>query len=567
MRKEIVISIKKLVIKFKTRSNVLTAIRNISFDIYDGETLAIVGESGSGKSVMTKTFTNMLENNGWISNGSIVYSPSTNILADELAYFKKPVHLVDFHKILLDSSLRKSIMKYNKKLITKTEQKIKIINSLQLEPVKAEITQLKAKEQELKKQISFTHSNRLNNKLVKVSTLIKKMEKNEAMLLDDNLKAKNIELLQSRIIDYTNEISKIKNLTWPEKHLLNKNMLFLKKYFDEQIVPTVEEFKKITTYFNKKTFTDGVRYRINKMNLLMLKKETLNVRDFNNLWEEWNLIKNFGFINKLKAAKQISKLRGQTIATIFQDPMTSLNPLLSVGFQISEVLRKHRKFSRSAAKKMAIELLEKVGIPKAKKRYHDIPGMYSGGMRQRVVIAIALACQPKVLICDEPTTALDVTIQAQILDLIKELQKEYKFTIIFITHDLGVVANIADRVAVMYAGQIIEYGTVNEIFFNPKHPYTWALLSSLPQFGEKGEELYSIPGSPPSLYAKVYGDPFAPRNQYAMKIDYLLEPPMFKVTETHYVKTWLLDPRAAKVEKPKQLRQLAKLENDAKVGE
>ncbi|MBW3059000.1 ATP-binding cassette domain-containing protein [Spiroplasma poulsonii] len=567
MRKEIVISIKKLVIKFKTRSNVLTAIRNISFDIYDGETLAIVGESGSGKSVMTKTFTNMLENNGWISNGSIVYSPSTNILADELAYFKKPVHLVDFHKILLDSSLRKSIMKYNKKLITKTEQKIKIINSLQLEPVKAEITQLKAKEQELKKQISFTHSNRLNNKLVKISTLIKKMEKNEAMLLDDNLKAKNIELLQNQIIDYTNEISKIKNLTWPEKHLLNKNMLFLKKYFDEQIVPTVEEFKKITTYFNKKTFTDGVRYRINKMNLLMLKKETLNVRDFNNLWEEWNLIKNFGFINKLKAAKQISKLRGQTIATIFQDPMTSLNPLLSVGFQISEVLRKHRKFSRSAAKKMAIELLEKVGIPKAKKRYHDIPGMYSGGMRQRVVIAIALACQPKVLICDEPTTALDVTIQAQILDLIKELQKEYKFTIIFITHDLGVVANIADRVAVMYAGQIIEYGTVNEIFFNPKHPYTWALLSSLPQFGEKGEELYSIPGSPPSLYAKVYGDPFAPRNQYAMKIDYLLEPPMFKVTETHYAKTWLLDPRAAKVEKPKQLRQLAKLENDAKVGE
>ncbi|PWF97004.1 Oligopeptide transport ATP-binding protein OppD [Spiroplasma poulsonii] len=218
MRKEIVISIKKLVIKFKTRSNVLTAIRNISFDIYDGETLAIVGESGSGKSVMTKTFTNMLENNGWISNGSIVYSPSTNILADELAYFKKPVHLVDFHKILLDSSLRKSIMKYNKKLITKTEQKIKIINSLQLEPVKAEITQLKAKEQELKKQISFTHSNRLNNKLVKVSTLIKKMEKNEAMLLDDNLKAKNIELLQNQIIDYTNEISKIKNLTWPEKH-------------------------------------------------------------------------------------------------------------------------------------------------------------------------------------------------------------------------------------------------------------------------------------------------------------------------------------------------------------
>ncbi|AOX43805.1 oligopeptide ABC transporter ATP-binding protein [Spiroplasma sp. NBRC 100390] len=567
MKKEIVISIKKLVIKFKTRANVLTAIRNISFDIYDGETLAIVGESGSGKSVMTKTFTNMLENNGWISNGAIVYSPSTNILADELTYFKKPVHLVDFHKILLDSSLRKSIIKYNKKLIAKTEQKIKIINSLQLETVKTELTQLKTKEQELKKQINFTHSNRLNNKLVKISTQLKSMQKNQTMLLDSELKAKNIELLQSRITDYANEISKMKNLTWVEKHLLNKNMLFLKKYFEEQIVPTDEEFKNIRTYFSKTIFTDGVRYRINKMNLLMFSEQPLNVRDFNNLWEEWSLIKNFGFINKLKAAKQISKLRGQTIATIFQDPMTSLNPLLSVGFQISEVLRKHRKFSRSAAKKLAIELLEKVGISNAKKRYHDIPGMYSGGMRQRVVIAIALACQPKVLICDEPTTALDVTIQAQILDLIKELQKEYKFTIIFITHDLGVVANIADRVAVMYAGQIIEYGTVNEIFFDPKHPYTWALLSSLPQFGEKGEELYSIPGSPPSLYAKVYGDPFAPRNQYAMKIDYLLEPPMFKVTETHYAKTWLLDPRATKVEKPKQLRQLEKLKNDAKVGD
>ncbi|WP_425380595.1 oligopeptide ABC transporter ATP-binding protein OppD [Spiroplasma endosymbiont of Stenodema calcarata] len=567
MKKEIVISIKKLVIKFKTRANVLTAIRNISFDIYDGETLAIVGESGSGKSVMTKTFTNMLESNGWISNGAIVYTPSRNILADELTYFKKSVHLVDFHKILLDSNLRKNIVKYNKKLITRTEQKIKIINNLQLETVKADITQLKAKEQELKKQINFTHSNRVNNKLIKINLQLKKYQKQQTMLLDSELKDKKIELLQSRITDYLNEINKIKNLSWLEKRLLNKNMQFLNKYFTEKIVPSPEAFEKIAAYFNKVTFTDGVRYRINKMNLLMLQQQPLDENDFNNLCEEWNLIKNFTFINKLKAAKQISKLRGQTIATIFQDPMTSLNPLLSVGFQISEVLRKHRKFSRSAAKKDAIELLEKVGISNAKKRYHDIPGMYSGGMRQRVVIAIALACQPKILICDEPTTALDVTIQAQILDLIKELQKEYKFTVIFITHDLGVVANIADRVAVMYAGQIVEYGTVNEIFFNPKHPYTWALLSSLPQFGEKGEELYSIPGSPPSLYAKVYGDPFAPRNKYAMKIDYLLEPPMFKVTETHYAKTWLLDPRATKVEKPKQLRQLEKIKNDAKVGD
>ncbi|AXF96313.1 oligopeptide ABC transporter ATP-binding protein OppD [Spiroplasma phoeniceum] len=567
MEKEIVISIKKLIIKFKTRANVLTAIRNISFDIYDGETLAIVGESGSGKSVMTKTFTNMLESNGWISNGSIVYSPSKNILADDLAYFRKPVHLVDFHKILLDNNLQKNIIKYNKKQIIRTTQKIKMINNLELTNLQTAIIDLQNKIEVLKKQISFSYSNLINNKIVKLNAQLKEYKNQQEMLLNPELKQKKIEFLQNRIVGYKNEIDKIKKLTWSEKRLLGKNIQFLKNYFEQKIIPLPTEFSKIQTYFSKKTYTDGIRYRINKLNQLMASGKPLDADNFANVYEEWNLIKNFEFINKLKAAKQISKLRGPTIATIFQDPMTSLNPLLSVGFQISEVLRKHSKMSRAMAKKTAIELLEKVGIPKAKKRYHDIPGMYSGGMRQRVVIAIALACQPKVLICDEPTTALDVTIQAQILDLIKSLQKEYKFTVIFITHDLGVVANIADRVAVMYAGQIIEYGTVNDIFFDPKHPYTWALLSSLPQFGQKGEDLYSISGSPPSLYAKVYGDPFAPRNQHAMKIDYLLEPPMFKVSETHYAKTWLLDPRAAKVTKPKQLQQLEQIKNDTKVGD
>ncbi|MFX4056935.1 MAG: oligopeptide ABC transporter ATP-binding protein OppD [Spiroplasma sp. hy2] len=567
MEKEIVISIKKLIIKFKTRANVLTAIRNISFDIYDGETLAIVGESGSGKSVMTKTFTNMLESNGWISNGSIVYSPSKNILADDLAYFRKPVHLVDFHKILLDNNLQKNIIKYNKKWIIRTTQKIKMINNLELTNLQTAIIDLQNKIEVLKKQISFSHSNRINNKIGKLNAQLKEYKNEQEMLLNPELKQKKIEFLQNRIVGYKNEIDKIKKLTWSEKRLLGKNIQFLKNYFEQEIIPLPTEFSKIQTYFSKKTYTDGIRYRINKLNQLMASGKPLDAANFYNVYEEWNLIKNFEFINKLKAAKQISKLRGPTIATIFQDPMTSLNPLLSVGFQISEVLRKHRKMSRAMAKKTAIELLEKVGIPKAKKRYHDIPRMYSGGMRQRVVIAIALACQPKVLICDEPTTALDVTIQAQILDLIKSLQKEYKFTVIFITHDLGVVANIADRVAVMYAGQIIEYGKVNDIFFDPKHPYTWALLSSLPQFGQKGEDLYSIHGSPPSLYAKVYGDPFAPRNQHAMKIDYLLEPPMFKVSETHYAKTWLLDPRAAKVTKPKQLQQLEQIKNDTKVGD
>ena len=197
-----------------------------------------------------------------------------------------------------------------------------------------------------------------------------------------------------------------------------------------------------------------------------------------------------------------------------------------------------------------------VGIPKAESRFDDYPFQYSGGMRQRIVIAIALSCQPKILICDEPTTALDVTIQAQILKLIKDLQKEFGYTIVFITHDLGVVANIADRVAVLYAGQIVELGTVEEVFYDPRHPYTWALLSSLPQLAQSGSKLYSIMGTPPSLYNSIKGDPFAPRNPFCLKIDTLEDPPMFPITETHLAKTWLLDPRSPRIDKPEGIQNI-----------
>jgi oligopeptide transport system ATP-binding protein len=262
-----------------------------------------------------------------------------------------------------------------------------------------------------------------------------------------------------------------------------------------------------------------------------------------------------------KTDKEMEQIRGKDIGMIFQDPMTSLNPTMKVGHQIMEVVMKHQKMSKSAAKERAIELLRLVGIPMPEKRVNQYPHEFSGGMRQRAMIAIALASNPKLLIADEPTTALDVTIQAQILELMKDIQKKTGTAIIFITHDLGVVANVADRVAVMYAGKIVEMGTVDEIFYDPRHPYTWGLLASMPSLDSDDKtELASIPGSPPDLTNPPKGDAFAPRNPYAMKIDFEMEPPLFQISDTHYAATWLLHPDAPKVEPPEAVkRRLRKL--------
>ncbi|MCM3641012.1 MULTISPECIES: ABC transporter ATP-binding protein [Priestia] len=264
-----------------------------------------------------------------------------------------------------------------------------------------------------------------------------------------------------------------------------------------------------------------------------------------------------------KTDKEMEAIRGKDIGMIFQDPMTSLNPTMKVGAQIGEVVIKHSKVSKAEAKKRAVELLTLVGIPFPEQRVNQYPHEFSGGMRQRVVIAMALASNPKLLIADEPTTALDVTIQAQILELMKDIQKKTDTSIIFITHDLGVVANVADRVAVMYAGQIVEMGTVDEVFYDPKHPYTWGLLASMPSLdNEAEEELAAIPGTPPDLTNPPKGDAFAARNPYAMKIDFEQEPPMFKISDTHYAKTWLLHPDAPKVAPPASVqRRLRKVDN------
>ncbi|NMD70791.1 ABC transporter ATP-binding protein [Bacillus sp. DNRA2] len=257
-----------------------------------------------------------------------------------------------------------------------------------------------------------------------------------------------------------------------------------------------------------------------------------------------------------KSDKQMEKVRGKEISMIFQDPMTSLNPTMKVGKQIMEVLIKHQNMSGRQAKDRAIELLKLVGIPMPEKRVNQYPHEFSGGMRQRAMIAIALAANPKLLIADEPTTALDVTIQAQILELMKDLQDKMDTSIIFITHDLGVVANVADRVAVMYAGKIIEMGTVDEIFYDPRHPYTWGLLASMPSLeNDDKTELAAIPGTPPDLTNPPKGDAFAARNPYALAIDFEEEPPMFQISETHFAKTWLLHPDAPAIEPPETVKK------------
>lgn len=260
---------------------------------------------------------------------------------------------------------------------------------------------------------------------------------------------------------------------------------------------------------------------------------------------------------KLSEEEQQKEIRGRKIAMVFQDPMTSLDPTMTIGKQIMEPMIYHYHKSKKEAYEKSLELLQLVGITDAERRMKNYPHQLSGGMRQRIVIAIALSCDPYVLICDEPTTALDVTIQAKILKLIQDIQKRKELSVIYITHDLGVVAKVADYINVMYAGKIVETGTTEEIFYDPRHPYTWGLLSSMPDMTTSCDTLYTIPGTPPNLIQEIKGDAFARRNKYALNIDYRIEPPMFDVpgSDTHKVASWLMHEKAPKVEMPEELKQ------------
>ena len=571
MEKKVLLSVQDLVVKFHVRGRVLTAIRGISLDIYENESIAIVGESGSGKSVFTKTFANMLDSNGFIDHGKIIFSD------ESLANFT--VRLGGAQKRMISEVAEKlneysklengaEIYKQMKCLESEARQKASLSD--------AEQAEIADKLEELR----YEHAEAFNLK----QTLDSKHEKDKirqinAQLSDLSKKIKELEAMEKATVKQRAAAAK-KDHAYQAEY--DKKMAQLKeKYAAACATPVtqaqrernLELAKEVCLSVNRYGFLD--RQKIQRKLMSCLKEAMRQGLDLSR-----NSVRNDVFspaiyrvklldetpeqlhgrcifeLANVKYTKDLAQIRGKRIATVFQDPMTSLNPILTIGDQISSIILKHQNCSEREAKIRAIELMKKVGIPNAESRYDDYPFQYSGGMRQRIVIAIALSCQPKILICDEPTTALDVTIQAQILKLIKDLQKEFGYTIVFITHDLGVVANIADRVAVLYAGQIVELGTVEDVFYDPRHPYTWAMLSSLPQLAQRNTELYSITGTPPSLYNTIVGDPFAPRNPYCLKIDTLKDAPMFQVSETHFAKTWLLDPRAPKIEKPEAIQNL-----------
>ena len=568
---KVLLSVKDLVVKFRVRGRILTAIRGITLDIYENESIAIVGESGSGKSVFTKTFAGMLDENGFVDSGSIVFSDEE--LADTCVKKGK----VDR---MLVSGIRKRLNRYSKlelgseayreMVALKAERRDKLgLSGDEIEAIDEKIADLMFKRTEdfnLRQTIDPSKEKdrikEVSKRISNYDSEIKKLRDEKAALAKWHRKEAKADVgylrgfekkMAALKLRYANEISgEVSGETLERKDVLAKEVyLSVGRYGFFKRIKLIRSLEKSL----KKAMQIGTDLGSEDVRNSIFDSTVFRVRYLDETDEK---LHGTCIINlaKVQYSQDWGQIRGKKIATVFQDPMTSLNPIITIGKQITSIIMKHQKCSEVEARARALILMKKVGIPNAENRFDDYPFQYSGGMRQRIVIAIALSCQPKILICDEPTTALDVTIQAQILKLLKDLQKEFKYTIVFITHDLGVVANVADRVAVLYAGQVVELGKVDEVFYDPRHPYTWALLSSLPQLAQRDTKLYSITGTPPSLYNRIVGDPFAPRNPYCLKVDTLKEPPMFRVTDTHYAKTWLLDPRAPKVEKPEAIRDI-----------
>ena len=510
-----ILSVKDLVINFKTDNGLVQAVRKVSFDLERGETLCIVGESGSGKSVTSKAIMGILANNAIVEGGSIMYNGENLLEVSEEEFHKIRGHKIGM--IFQDplSSLN-PIVRIGKQITEAT-----LINSDKLKLMYNDLISkelIAYKNTLARSRVQITNEQNKLNKLVKeVEKINSDKEKKIAELTEKLVNAqdeKETNEIKAEIeqvkVDALNKIKANKEEVKVAKVQCKANIKKIKAEANEQAKPL-----KAALVAKQKE----AKQKVNEYKASVLAEKSKKLAEINNRLSN-------ATTDEEKAAIK---------AEIEQVKLDTINKL---------------KITKAEAKRRALEIMREVGIPQPEKRFKQYPFEFSGGMRQRIVIAIALTEAPEILICDEPTTALDVTIQAQILELIKKIQAERNISCIFITHDLGVVANMADRVAVMYAGKIVEYGKVDEIFFEPRHPYTWALLSSIPDVDSK-ERLETIPGTPPNMIYPPKGDAFALRSKYAMKIDFEQEPPFFKVSDTHYAATWLLHEDAPKVEMPK----------------
>jgi oligopeptide/dipeptide ABC transporter ATP-binding protein len=564
--KKKILEVKDLVIDFTTDNGKLHAVRNISFDLYKGETLCIVGESGSGKSVTSKAIMGILAANAIIGGGSIMYEGENLLEVSEEEFHRirgKKIGMI-FQDPL--SSLN-PIVRIGKQ-ITETllinSDKLKIMyNDLIAEELVA------YKNVFAKQNLAISQAKNNMNKAIEEAH---KVLDNKESSSEEKANAK--QSIKDAKETCKNRIAEIKADT-------KAKVPALKKALDERKVVAKAEVKKFKDEENNRFNAYKDDWKVRLANAVAVTDDTL-LNDLNRELEEYvakhneeiEAIKNqfnqkideatkaeaFGQVMLLeRALKQTLNEKNDELKQYTKDWKARYKEalkgpeIIALHKEYKEEYDKHidkLRITKAEAKRRALEVMKEVGIPLPEKRFRQYPFEFSGGMRQRIVIAIALTAAPEILICDEPTTALDVTIQAQILELIKKIQAERNISCIFITHDLGVVANMADRVAVMYAGKIVEYGLVDEIFFEPNHPYTWALLSRSPDVDSK-ERLDAIPGTPPNMIYPPKGDAFALRNKYALAIDFEQEPPFFKISDTHYAATWLLDEHAPKVEMPK----------------
>lgn len=560
MADEKILSVDNLTVSFKTDNGLVKAVRGVSFDLIKGETLCIVGESGSGKSVTSKAIMGILAKNAIVEDGSIMYKGENLLEISEEEYVSIRGHKIGM--IFQDplSSLN-PIVRIGKQITEAT-----LINNNKLKQM---YNSLISKEfMEYKNIYSSAHAkiNKLINKYKNDVEALKNETNKDSSKKEAN-KAKINELTQ----EYKAQVSAI-NADCKEKGVVAKQALVSASKIAKAKVKKYKETVKSEYLSNRDSLNAKQQENVEKINAEYAnydpskKLDELNLK-LNDITKKIEAaVVNLGSIDKhdvenfSKAKNEIKALKNNT-----KECQNEINKTANAHkLALNAVAKEHKanlkkakedyidnlRITRKEAKRRALEIMKEVGIPQPEKRFKQYPFEFSGGMRQRIVIAIALTANPEVLICDEPTTALDVTIQAQILELINKLKRERNLSCVFITHDLGVVANMADRVAVMYAGKIVEYGKVDEIFYDPRHPYTWALLSSIPDV-DSNEKLDAIQGTPPNMIYPPVGDAFAARNKYAMEIDFKYQPPFFKVTDTHYAATWLLHPDAPKVEKPK----------------